>query len=300
MEGRNPPATLQNGPGELARTAWAHGMIPAGEPLEGGIATAGVAVPAVCPPSGRGGMPNRRIRSSEGICKAPSSPPFWGIVPAPGSGGRHPGIHEASGRPDGSAGITIQLADIPAVARQAGHLVTRLGAGPSDRPAPRRQRRPGRARGRALELQWRDDARQPAATAAVEAAIRDIEQQPNQQRLVALVGGYILESVLVQVPIHRGPWLSPRGGEDDPVPWRQPCRVIHRRQGFDFWPTTLVQLEAVRRHEVDERVAACLVPRVLDGGLHEKRLPRPDLGHLAREPDGQVRWVAVRGEPPLE
>jgi hypothetical protein len=97
--------------------------------------------------------------------------PVWTKSPsAPASGPGHRGGRRYLGWQHD------EVADIAALARQASHPTMRFGPGPSDRPALRGPRRPRRPHRSVLGFQRRDDARQQAPTAAVEATIRDPEE----------------------------------------------------------------------------------------------------------------------------
>jgi len=114
------------------------------------------------------------------------------------------------------------------------------------------------------------------------------------------LASHILKPVVAQVPVDRGPQSSSRDEEDDSIVRRQARRFVFCTDGLVSWRLNVVQVEAVGNHEVDERVAAGLVAGVLDCSRDEEGLRRADLRDVVRWPVGQVHWVAVRGEPPVE
>jgi hypothetical protein len=132
----------------------------------------------------------------------------------------------------------------------------------------------------------------------VEAAVRHIEQQSNPERPVAWFGSRILKSILPQVPVSRSPGFRPWSCEDDSVFRRQARRVVCCSEVFGLSPTVITQVEAVRNHEVYERVATGLIPRILDCSFHKERLGRIDLRYMVRWPQGRLRRVTVRRELP--
>jgi hypothetical protein len=190
-----------------------------------------------------------------------------------------------------------EVTDIPPVASRTDNPAPRFGPCPPP-PAPYGPRRPWHSSRGALEFQARKKTRQPALTMAVEAAVGDIEQQSNPERPIARFSSRILKSILPQDPVSRSPWLWPWSGEDDSVFRRQPRRIVCCSELFGLWPTVITQVETVGSHEVYERVAAGLVPCVLDCSFHKERSCRIDLRYIVRRPGCRLRRITVRRELP--